>query len=79
MAAYDKGKGLVKGLFWGGLIGLVIGILYTRKRDGGTWKDIGKSADKLYGKTREEIRRAQREMENLVNREKDSGAGEKET
>ena len=59
MSAYDRGKGLVKGLFWGGLIGLVIGILYTTKRDRGTWKDICKSADELVDKTKEEIGQAQ--------------------
>ena len=48
MSAFNWGKGLVKGFFWGGLIGMVTGILFTRKRDRGTWKEIGKSADELY-------------------------------
>jgi hypothetical protein len=76
MAAYDWGKGLVKGLFWGGLIGVVIGILYTTKRDKGTWEGIGKSADALVDKTKDEIEQARREMEELDNRRKDSYAGE---
>ena len=72
MAAYDWGKGLVKGLFWGGLIGVVIGILYTTKRDKGTWENIGKSADELHDKTQEQIGQARREMKELSNREKNS-------
>jgi len=77
MAAYDWGKGLVKGLFGGGLIGVVIGILLTTKREKGTWEDIGKSADELYDKTKEQIGQEQRKMEELANRGKDSYAGEK--
>ena len=55
MRVFDQGKGLVKGLFWGGLIGVVIGILITTKRDNRTWEDIGKSADELVDKTKEQI------------------------
>ena len=55
MAAYEWGKGVVKGFFWGGLIGVVIGILITTKRDNRTWEDIGKSADELVDKTKEQI------------------------
>ena len=79
MAAYDRGKGLVKGLFWGGLIGVVIGILYSTKRDKGTWENIGKSADELVDKTREQIGQAQRKMEEVADRGKDSYAGDKES
>jgi hypothetical protein len=50
--------------------------LYDEKRQG-TWKDIGKSDDELYDKTREEIAQSQRKMEELVNREKDSYEGGK--
>ena len=78
MAAYDRGKGLVKGLFWGGLIGVFIGILYATKRDKGTWEEIGKSADELVDKTKEQIGQARRKMEELANRGKDSNTGEKE-
>jgi len=79
MATFDWGKGLLKGLFWGGLIGVVIGILFTTKREKATWEDIGKSADALVDKTKEQIGQARRKMEALANRGKDSGAEEKES
>ncbi len=79
MSVYDWSKGLVKGFFWGGLIGLITGVLFSTRREGGTWKDIGKSADKLYDKTREEIGQVQRKMEELANHKKDSCLGKKET
>ena len=79
MAAYDWGKGLIKGLFWGGLIGVFIGILYATKSDKGSWEDIGKSADELYYKTKEQIGQEQRKMEEQANRMKDSYTGEKES
>jgi hypothetical protein len=79
MAAYDWSKGLVKGLFWGGLMGVVIGILYATKRDKGTWEDIGKSADALVDKTKEEMGQARREIEELANHGKDSYAVEEES
>ena len=79
MAAYDWSKGLVKGLFWGGLIGVIIGIFLTTKRDKGTWEKIGRSADELFDKTQEQVGQARSEMEELVNREKNSSAGEKES
>ena len=67
MAACDWDKGLIKGLFWGGLIGVVIGILFTTKTAKGTWEDIGKSADKLVNKTKEQIGQERRKMEDLAN------------
>lgn len=79
MSAYNWGKGLAKGFFWGGLMGLITGILFTAKRDRGTWKDIGKSADALVDKAKEEMGQAQRKMEELVKREEDLCPGEKET
>jgi hypothetical protein len=79
MAAYDWSKGLVKGLFWGGLTGFVIGILYTTKREKGTWEGIGQSADALVDKTREEIGQSQRIMEELAHRAEDPYAGEEES
>jgi hypothetical protein len=78
MATFDWGKGLVKGFFWGGIIGIVIGVLYTAKRDKGTWEAIGKSADELVDKTREQIGQARRKLEVLADRGKGSGAGEEE-
>jgi prolipoprotein diacylglyceryltransferase len=79
MAAFARGKGLAKGFFWGGLIGVVIGILITAKRDNGTWEEIGKSADALVDKTKEQIRLARKKMEERANPEKDSCAGEQES
>jgi gas vesicle protein len=79
MAALDRGKGLAKGFFWGGLIGLVVGILLATKREKVTWEDIGKSADALVDKTKEQMGQARRKMEELANRGKDSSAGEQES
>jgi hypothetical protein len=78
MAVIDWGKGLVKGLVWGGLIGVVVGILYTKKKDLGTWEEIGKSADELIDKTKEQLGQAQRKIKEFANREPDSMAEEKE-
>jgi hypothetical protein len=79
MAVFDWGKGLVKGLFWGGLIGVVVGILYTKKKDLGTWEEIGKSADELVDKTKEQFGQAQRKIKELANRRQDSNAEGKES
>jgi hypothetical protein len=79
MAAFDRGKGLAKVFFWGALIGVVIGILITTRRNKGTWEDIGKSADALVDKTKEQIGQARRKMEELTNCGKDSSAGEQES
>jgi hypothetical protein len=79
MAAFDRGKGLAKGFFWGGLVGVAIGILITAKRDKGSWEEIGKSADELVDKTKEQIGQARRKMEALATREKDSHTGEGES
>jgi hypothetical protein len=78
MADYDWGKGLVKGLVWGGLIGIIIGLLYSAKRDKGTWEEIGKSADDLVDKTKEQMAQARMKMEELLNQAKDSSMGETE-
>ena len=40
-------------------------------------EDIGKSADELYDKTKEQIGQEQRKMEELANRGKDSYAGKR--
>lgn len=63
---------MAKGLFWGGLIGVVIGILFATKRHKGTWEKIGRSADALFDKTQEQAGQAQSEKEELANREKNS-------
>jgi len=78
MAVIDWGKGLVKGLFWGGFIGVVVGILYTKKKDKGTWEEIGKSADELVDKTKEQLGQAQRKIKEFANRRQESNAEEKE-
>ena len=77
MADFDRAKGLIKGLFWGGLIGVIIGILYVTKRDK-TWEDIGKSADELVDRNKEQMEQSRIKMEKLVNQAKDSSAGETE-
>ena len=79
MATLDWSKGLVKGLFWGGLIGVAIGILFTTKRDKGTWEKLGRSADRLFDKNKETIDQERREMQELLTREKDHSGGEKES
>jgi prolipoprotein diacylglyceryltransferase len=79
MAAFDRGKGLAKGFFWGGLIGVVIGILITTRRDKGTWEEIGKSADALADKTKEQIGQARIKLAEMADRGKDSYAGEQES
>ncbi len=78
MAAFDRGKGLAKGFFWGALIGVVIGIFITTRRDKGTWEDIGKSADALVDKTKEQIGQARRKMEERANLGQDLDRGEQE-
>jgi hypothetical protein len=77
MADFDRAKGLIKGLFWGGLIGVMIGILFITKRDK-TWEDIGKSADELVDKNKEQMEQSRIKMEKLVNQAQDSSAGETE-
>ena len=79
MAAFDRSKGLVKGLFRGGLIGVGVGILYTTKRDKGTWENVGKSADELVEKTKEQIGQAWRKIKEQANCGKDLYEGEKES
>jgi hypothetical protein len=78
MAVFNWSKGLVKGFFWGGLMGVVIGIFLTTKREKGSWEKIGRSADELFDKTQEQVDQAQREIKELSNREKDPSAGNRE-
>lgn len=62
----------IKGLAVGGLIGLVVGILYAPKKGKETRKDIAKTAENLLAKAREQYEQAMEEIENLVNQEKES-------
>jgi gas vesicle protein len=50
----NKSGDFVEGFIIGGLIGVVIGILYAPKSGKETRKDIGKKADKLLQKAKEE-------------------------
>lgn len=76
MAIFNWSKGLVKGFFWGGLMGVVVGIFLTTKREKGSWEKIGRSADEFFDKTQEQVDQAQREIKELSNREKDPSPGE---
>ena len=54
----SKNSDFISGLVFGGLIGAVIGILYAPKSGKETRKDIGKKADQLLTKAREEYESA---------------------
>ena len=54
----EKNSDLLKGLFIGGLIGVVLGILYAPKSGKETREDIAQKTDELLGKTKEEYEKA---------------------
>ena len=54
----EKSSDLLKGLFIGGLIGVVLGILYAPKSGKETREDIARKADELLGKAKEEYEKA---------------------
>ena len=54
----EKNSDLLKGLFIGGLIGVVLGILYAPKSGKETRDDIARKADELLGKAKEEYENA---------------------
>jgi gas vesicle protein len=54
----EKNNDLLKGLFIGGLIGVVLGILYAPKSGKETREDIARKADELLGKAKEEYEKA---------------------
>ena len=54
----EKNSDLLKGLFIGGLIGVVLGILYAPKSGKETREDIAQKADELLGKAKEEYEKA---------------------
>ena len=54
----EKNSDLLKGLFIGGLIGVVLGVLYAPKSGKETREDIAQKADELLGKAKEEYEKA---------------------
>jgi gas vesicle protein len=68
-------KDWVKGMVFGGLIGVVLGILYAPKSGNETREDIRKSAEELYEKARNNYEQTQIKMEDLAERGKDLYAG----
>jgi gas vesicle protein len=68
-------KDWVKGMVFGGLIGVVLGILYAPKSGNETREDIRKSAEELYEKARNNCAQTQIKMEDLAKRGKDLYAG----
>jgi len=54
----EKNNDLLKGLFIGGFIGVVLGILYAPKSGKETREDIARKADELLGKAKEEYEKA---------------------
>jgi gas vesicle protein len=54
----EKNNDLLKGLFIGGLIGVVLGILYAPKSGKETREEIACKADELLGRAKEEYEKA---------------------
>ena len=54
----EKNSDLLKGLFIGGLIGVVLGILYAPKSGKETREDIARKADEIIAKAKEEYEKA---------------------
>lgn len=67
----------LKGLFVGGIIGAVLGILYAPKSGKETREDISKSAEELCYKSKEQYERAIQKIEKLVDEGKDKFATKK--
>jgi gas vesicle protein len=63
-------KDCVKGMVFGGLIGVVLGILYAPKSGHETREDIRKSAEELYEKARNNCEQTQIKIEDLAERGK---------
>jgi len=68
-------KDWVKGMVFGGLMGVVLGILYAPKSGTETREDLRKSAEELYEKARNSCEQTQIKMEDLAERGKDLYAG----
>ena len=54
----EKSNDLLKGLFIGGLIGVVLGILYAPKSGKETREDIARTTEDLLSKGKEEYEKA---------------------
>mgnify|MGYP001404498622 CR=1 FL=1 len=68
----DRQFDFVKGLFVGGLIGVVVGVLYAPKSGKETREDIARTADELLAKAKEEyeyaVEKSKRAYEAAVKR-----------
>jgi gas vesicle protein len=62
-------------MVFGGLMGVVLGILYAPKSGTETREDLRKSAEELYEKARNSCEQTQIKMEDLAERGKDLYAG----
>ena len=54
----EKNNDLLKGLFIGGFIGVILGILYAPQSGKETREDIARTTDELLGKAKEEYEKA---------------------
>ena len=71
----NRGSDFIKGLFIGGLMGAVLGILYAPKSGKETREDIARKADELITKAKEEyeqtLEKSKRAYESAVQRLKE--------
>jgi gas vesicle protein len=74
MAAEDW----IKGLVVGGLIGVVLGILYAPKSGKETREDLGRMADEMCEKTKLQYEQARGKIEGMASSGKESYADAKE-
>jgi len=74
MAAEDW----IKGLIVGGLVGMVLGILYAPKSGKETREDLGKMADEMCEKTRKQYEQTRGKIEDMAKSGKESYADAKE-
>jgi gas vesicle protein len=74
MAAEDW----IKGLVVGGLVGLVLGILYAPKSGRETREDLGRMADEMYEKTKKQYDQTREKLGELASSGKESYADTKD-